>query len=197
MDTFSALLAICAGNSPVPSEFPAKGQWRGALVFSLICALINSWQNNGEAGDLRRHPVHYDVNVMWALGGIGFRCVRQNKAKHVALAWASCQIRKIAGAHARGMPGTFSPSPQVSDFDMHHGTCVTHVPWCMAGSLTSGFLWKRRRGKLSRLSRRMRNLQFYVSGKRPIEAETKWPPFNKNVWILIRFFTVVCSQGSN
>ena len=61
--------------------------------------------------------------------------------------WASCQIRKIAGAHARGMPGTFSPSPQVSDPDMHHGTCVTHVPWCMPGSLTSGFLWNRRWGK--------------------------------------------------
>ena len=39
--------------------------------------------------------------------------------------WASCQIRQIAGAHAPGMPGTFSPSPQVSDPDMHHGTCVT------------------------------------------------------------------------
>ena len=36
--------------------------------------------------------------------------------------WASCQIRNIAGAHAPGMPGTFSPSPQVSDPDMHHGT---------------------------------------------------------------------------
>ena len=42
--------------------------------------------------------------------------------------WASCQIRKIAGAHAPGMSGTFSPSPQVCDPDMHHGTCVTHVP---------------------------------------------------------------------
>ena len=61
--------------------------------------------------------------------------------------WASCQIRKIAGAHAPGMPGTFSPSPQVSDPDMHHGTCVTHVPWCMPGLLTSSFLWNRRRGK--------------------------------------------------
>ena len=61
--------------------------------------------------------------------------------------WASCQIHKIGGAHAPGMPGTFSPSPQVSDPDMHHGTCVTHVPWCMPGSLTSGFLWNRRRGK--------------------------------------------------
>ena len=61
--------------------------------------------------------------------------------------WASYQIRKIAGAHAPGMPGTYFPSPRVSDPDMHHGTCVTHVPWCMPGSLTSGCLWNRRRGK--------------------------------------------------
>ena len=65
----------------------------------------------------------------------------------ITWSWASCQIRKIAGAHAPGLPGTFSPSPQVSDPDMHHGTCVTHVPWCMPGSLTSGLLWNRRRGK--------------------------------------------------
>ena len=66
---------------------------------------------------------------------------------HRPCQWASCQIRKIAGAHAPGMPGMFSPSPQVSDPNMHHGTCVTHVPWCMPGSLTSGFLWNRRRGE--------------------------------------------------
>ena len=42
-----------------------KGQWRGALMFSLICAWINVWVNNGEAGDLRRHRAHYDVIVMW------------------------------------------------------------------------------------------------------------------------------------
>ena len=63
------------------------------------------------------------------------------------VSWASCQIREIAGAHAPGMPGMFSPSPQVSDPDMHHGTYVTHVPWCMPGSLTSGFLWNWRRGE--------------------------------------------------
>ena len=32
---------------------PHKGQWRGALMFSLICAWINGWVNNCEAGDLR------------------------------------------------------------------------------------------------------------------------------------------------
>ena len=48
---------------------------------------------------------------------------------------------KLWVAHVPGMPGTFSPSPRVSDPDMHHGTCVTRVPWCMPGLLTSGFLW--------------------------------------------------------
>ena len=67
METFSALLALCAGNSPVPVNSPHKGQWRGALMFSLICARINDWVNNREAGDLRRHLGHYDVNVMWSL----------------------------------------------------------------------------------------------------------------------------------
>ena len=37
METYSALLALCAGNSPVPVNSPHKGQWRGALIFSLIC----------------------------------------------------------------------------------------------------------------------------------------------------------------
>ena len=65
METFSALLAICAGNSPVPVNSTHKGQWRGALMFSLICARINNWVNNRKAGDLmRRHLGHYDVNVM-------------------------------------------------------------------------------------------------------------------------------------
>ena len=49
-------------RSPVNS--PHKGQWRRALMFSLICAWINSWVNNREAGDLRRHRAHYDVIVM-------------------------------------------------------------------------------------------------------------------------------------
>ena len=73
---------------------------------------------------------------------------------------------KLRVAHTPGMPGTFSPPPLVSYPDMHHGTCVTHVSWCMPGSLTSGFLWSRWRGKRPRHSRRMRNAQFYVSGKR-------------------------------
>ena len=64
MKTFSALLALCVGNLPVPVNSPHKGQWRGALMFSLIYVWINGWVNKREAGDLRRHRCHYDVNVM-------------------------------------------------------------------------------------------------------------------------------------
>ena len=41
-----------------------KGQWRGALMFSLICVWINGWVKNRWAGDLIRHRGHFDVNVM-------------------------------------------------------------------------------------------------------------------------------------
>ena len=41
-----------------------RSQWCGALISSLICAWINGWVNNREAGDLRRHHAHYDVIVM-------------------------------------------------------------------------------------------------------------------------------------
>ena len=58
METFSALLAIWAGNSL------HKGQWRGALMFCLFCVWVNGWVNNREAGDLRRYRTHYDVTVM-------------------------------------------------------------------------------------------------------------------------------------
>ena len=49
-------------RSPVNS--PHKGQWRGALMFSVMCASINGWVNNHEAGDLRCHCAHCDVTVM-------------------------------------------------------------------------------------------------------------------------------------
>ena len=89
---------------------------------------------------------------------------------------------KLRVAHVPGMPGTFSPPSRVNDSHMHHGTCVTHVPWCMPGSPTSVFLWSRWRGKRSRHSPHMRNPQFYVSGKRPMplvapftNMEYLWP----------------------
>ena len=51
-----------------PVNPPHKGQWRGALMFSLICVWINGRVNNREAGDLRRHHADYNVTVM------GYQC---------------------------------------------------------------------------------------------------------------------------
>ena len=71
--------------------------------------------------------------------------------------------------------------PLVSDPGMHHGTCVSHVSWCMSGSLTRGG------GKKgSQHSGRMRNPQFYVSGKRPIRwyPGTSYPKQNASKIIL-------------
>ena len=59
-------------------------------------------------------------------------------------AWASYQTRKNRQLRMRQELRERFPhhrlqrkSP-VSDPDMHHGTCTTHVPWCMLGSLTRG-----------------------------------------------------------
>ena len=84
--------------------------------------------------------------------------------------WASCRVCKIVGhiCDAPGMSWTFSPPRRVFGPDMHYGTCVTHVSWCMPGSITSGFLWSRWRGKRSQHSMRMRNLQFRYLVRGPL-----------------------------
>ena len=63
MKTFSTLLAICVGNSPVNS--PHKGLWRGSLTISLISAWTNGWVNNRDTGDLRRHRAYYDITAIY------------------------------------------------------------------------------------------------------------------------------------
>ena len=64
METFSALMTLCAGIHRAPVTSPLKGQWRGALMFSLICAWISGWANDREAGDLRRHCANFDDAAM-------------------------------------------------------------------------------------------------------------------------------------
>ena len=59
-------------RSPVDS--PHKGQWRGALMFSLICAWMNVWASNRDAGDLRRHRANYDVTIMGVYCFVNWWC---------------------------------------------------------------------------------------------------------------------------
>ena len=68
MKTFPVLLALCDGNPPPQVDSPHKGQWRGALMLSSICAWTNGWANNRAAGDLRCHRAHYNITVMIVTG---------------------------------------------------------------------------------------------------------------------------------
>ena len=66
MKTFSALLAHCAGNSPVTGEFPSQRPVTRSFDISFTLRLnTNGWVNNREAGDLRCHRTHYAITVMY------------------------------------------------------------------------------------------------------------------------------------
>ena len=66
METFAALLANCAGISPVIDEFPAQKSVTESFGVFFDLHLNNSWVNNREAGDLKRYRTHYDVIIMSA-----------------------------------------------------------------------------------------------------------------------------------
>ena len=110
----------------------------------------------------------------------------------LAQQWASYQICKITDGlrmrrefRKRLVRHRLQRKPLVSDSGMHHATCVTHVPWCM---------WDRylavagKRFWHSRDSRRMRNPQFCVSGRRPmvkkslISDRLHWTWGSRLVW---------------
>ena len=67
MEIFSALLVLCAEIQRLLVNSPHKGQWRGALVFSLISAWKNVWVNDRDAVYLRRYRAHYEVAIMFYL----------------------------------------------------------------------------------------------------------------------------------
>ena len=69
-----------------------KGQWRRALMFSYICTWTNGWANNRDAGDLRRHRVHFDVTV---LGTIGTPDISMIKCMMISILWYLFQLVSI------------------------------------------------------------------------------------------------------
>ena len=64
MKTLSVLLALWVGNSPVTKNSPHKGQWRGALMFSLICAWTHASAKHRDTYDLRCYWSHNDITIM-------------------------------------------------------------------------------------------------------------------------------------
>ena len=67
METFSALWAICAGNSSVTGKFPAQRPVTRSFDVFFDLRLNNGWVNNREAADLRRHRDHYVATVMFMI----------------------------------------------------------------------------------------------------------------------------------
>ena len=72
-------------RSPVNS--PRKGLWCRTLLFSFICAWINGWANDREAGDLRRHSTHYDVTVMRGTGRNRSKRRKRRKMMMMIILW--------------------------------------------------------------------------------------------------------------
>ena len=64
IETFSALLVLCVGNSPVTGEFPSQSPKPRSFDVFFDLRLNKRWINFREAGDLRRHRPHYDTPVM-------------------------------------------------------------------------------------------------------------------------------------
>ena len=147
-------------NSPMIGEFPAQ------MVSNAENVSI-SW---------RHHRIRSLAQLWLAMICLLNWSGPLTQQRWLMVIWASYQIHKIAGCPCAGNAGNVFPPPRVNDPDMHHGTCVTHVSWCVSGSLTSGFLWSRWRRKRSRYSRRMRNPPFCVSGKRLMQERLSYAP---------------------
>ena len=80
----STLLALFEGINRSPVDSPHKGQWRGSLMFSLVCAWTNGGTNNLETADLRRNHAHKDVTVMNVL-------LEARSSTHYAQQWPDFQ----------------------------------------------------------------------------------------------------------
>ena len=93
-------------RSPVNS--PHKGQWRGTLVSYLICACINGWVNNHEAGDLSRHRAHHDVTVMSsAIATTQNRILFSSVHREVEI--ATCNISGLCSSRIRRIIADYKP----------------------------------------------------------------------------------------
>ena len=111
--------------------------------------------------------------------------------------WTSYLIYKLAGCACAGNAGNgflrlrLQRKLLASEPDMHHGTCVTHVPWCMSGSLT--------RGGGGKHSRRMHNPLFHVSGKRPMLGSVliRIRNVSQNINICFVYSCVYCTISNN
>ena len=113
---------------------PHKGQWRGALMFSLICAWINDWVNSRGASELRRHRAHNNVIIMaTACNYMIWRLTRK--------------LFRIIGSFQEPIIGVFVI---VVNF-WTNSRYLWHVRHCNVDGMNSGFCVHNVTGQVSRL----------------------------------------------
>ena len=94
---------------------PQKGQWRGALMFSLICVWIRGWVNTRKAGDLMRYRAHYDVIVMLCWSCCLFQCqiwhvMGDSDMSGIYTCSSNGPLARYVILCVGHAPGTFSPA---------------------------------------------------------------------------------------
>ena len=112
---------------------PHKGQWRGALIFSLICARMDDWLNNREAGDMRRHRDHYDVTVI-----IGSSLAKM-KYQAIALSCDDQDLRHhdVINSHSFNV-AWFDPRDAFTYICIHHAQKWLHIfQWRQMSTMVS------------------------------------------------------------
>ena len=125
----------CAGNSPVPGEFPA--QRPVTRSFDVFFDRITGWVNNGEAGDLRRHRAHYDVIVMCfacAHGAVVSQCYLNSLAPERFewnFRWVICKLISIQWMKSRVSHVKLSSEGcHLTLITDDRSTLLQVMPWC-------------------------------------------------------------------
>ena len=115
INTCSGLVHGTSGSKQI-NMVNQKDQWRGALMFHIICAWTNNWANNREADDLRCHRAHYDANV------VPFRDISLARINHTlspVLTTKPCRI----------------PQMQLMNINSQQNTCIFYGIFYDAASL--------------------------------------------------------------
>ena len=189
--------AICRSSSDQWEHYPKSLMARQTL-FKLVWLCINTLPAEGWGFRNSAESIITKLGCFICMGLVigGLICINSKASIMwwLSLQWASYQKRKISGcACATNAGNVFPATPRVSDPGMHHGTCVTHVPWCMPGSLTSAFLWIRWRGKRPDIpgACAIRKFTYLVRGplRRGEQIQTR-------LWVSILFSCIILSFNS-
>ena len=135
MEHFPRYWPFVRGIHRSPVNSPHKGKWRGALIFSLICAWISGWVNNRMAGDLRRYRAHYDITVMVSRHFV--------KSLQPILNYLRVPISSGAAVTLCRLPdASFGPGNWHQLWRVVMATFVIMRPWHGNASRINGPLWR-------------------------------------------------------